>query len=479
MLRNCHGHNLFKGNIIKIFYHSLNEITQEALNSAAGGIFLYKIPNQAYQLLEDKVLLKLDWAKNQKPKLSLKKVVAFADEGSSNSDTDKITALIDAMTLKMDVQYKEIQSRSNHSIPEYDEDDKPMSPEAEAKFMQTFRYMFMDLKTKLKTTTKNHQASIQYLEAYQPPQARNEQSGRPSGSLPSNTHPDPKGMPNYGKFLKEPVSNKHKLEQIASAFLSDESSTVIQNKVPPKVGDPENFLIPCTFSKAFSCDALADLGASINIMPYSLYAKLSLESLKLTKMSVKEGIFLGHKVSGAGLEVNKAKINVIPKLPPATNVKGIRSFLGHANFYRRFIKDFSKIVRPLTKLLEKDTSFEFNDECHKAFNSLKENLTCTPVIVSPNWNLPFDLMCDASEFAVGAVLGQKDGKHFHPIYFASKTLNATQQKYTVTEKELMAVVFAFDKFRPYQILSKTIFYIDHSTLRYLFKKQDAKPGLIC
>ncbi|GKE11624.1 reverse transcriptase domain-containing protein [Tanacetum coccineum] len=90
-----------------------------------------------------------------------------------------------------------------------------------------------------------------------------------------------------------------------------------------------------------------------------------------------------------------------------------------------------------------------------------------------NWNLPFELMCDASDFAVGAILGQKDGKHFHPIYFASKTLNAAQQKYTVTEK-----VFAFDKFRPYLILSKMIVYTDHSTLRHLFKKQDAKPHLI-
>ncbi|GJZ39636.1 reverse transcriptase domain-containing protein [Tanacetum coccineum] len=158
---------------------------------------------------------------------------------------------------------------------------------------------------------------------------------------------------------------------------------------------------------------------------------------------VKKGIMLGHKVSGAGLEVDKSKVNVFS---PPTNVKGIRSFLGHAGFYRRFIKDFLKITRPLTKLLEKDTPFEFNNECHKAFNSLKEKLTCTPVIVSPNWNLPFELTRDASEFTVGAVLGQKYGKHFHPIYFASKTLNAAQQKYAVTEKELMAVDFAFDKF---------------------------------
>ncbi|GJZ33622.1 reverse transcriptase domain-containing protein [Tanacetum coccineum] len=146
------------------------------------------------------------------------------------------------------------------------------------------------------------------------------------------------------------------------------------------------------------------------------------------------------KIESESLDVDKAKINVISKLPPPTNVKGIRSFLGYAGFYQRFIKDFSKIARPLTKLLEKDIPFEFDDECHKAFNSLKEKLTCTPVIVSPNWNLPFELMCDASDFAVGVVLGQKDGKNFHPIYFASKTLNAAQQKYTVIEKELMAVM---------------------------------------
>ncbi|GJU54806.1 reverse transcriptase domain-containing protein [Tanacetum coccineum] len=193
---------------------------------------------------------------------------------------------------------------------------------------------------------------------------------------------------------------------------------------------------------------------------------------------VKEGIVLGHKVSSARLAVDKAKIDVISKLSLPTNIKSVRSFLGQAAFYRRFIKDFSNIARPLTKLLEKDTPFEFDDECQKAFESLKEKLTCAPVIVSPNWNLPFELMCDASDFAVGAVLGQKDGKNFHPIYFASKTLNPAQQKYTVTEKELMAVVFAFDKFRSYLILSKTIVHTDHSALRHLFKKQDAKPRLI-
>ncbi|GJU13358.1 reverse transcriptase domain-containing protein [Tanacetum coccineum] len=119
---------------------------------------------------------------------------------------------------------------------------------------------------------------------------------------------------------------------------------------------------------------------------------------------VKEGIVLGHKVCSVGLKVDKAKIDVILKLPPPTNIKGIRSFLRHAGFYRRFIKDFSKVARPLTKLLEKDTPFKFSDECQKAFELLEEKLTCAPVVISQNWILLFELMCDVSDFAVGAVL---------------------------------------------------------------------------
>ncbi|GJR86734.1 reverse transcriptase domain-containing protein [Tanacetum coccineum] len=138
---------------------------------------------------------------------------------------------------------------------------------------------------------------------------------------------------------------------------------------------------------------------------------------------VKEGIVLGHKSSGACIEVDRAKIDVIAKLPYPTNIKGVRSFLGHARFYRRFIKDFSMISKPMTKLLMKDVKFDFSDDCKKAFNILKEKLTTAPIIISPDWNVPFELMCDASDFAVGAVLGQRiDGK-FKPIYYASKTLN--------------------------------------------------------
>nr|GEX65636.1 reverse transcriptase domain-containing protein [Tanacetum cinerariifolium] len=233
----------------------------------------------------------------------------------------------------------------------------------------------MDLKTQLETVAKNHQASIRNLET-KFDRIADKQFGRPFGSLPSNTQPNPKGhnskayqpsqarnehvnavftrsddeptpqpktkdpkpatetplpkpykpkipypqclrkekmeaqygkflnmtrslrinvplvdilagMPNYGKFLKELISNKHKIEQIYAAFLSDESSAMIQNKVPPKLRDPRSFSIPCIFNKTFPCNALADIGASINLMPYSLYAKLSFKTLKPTKMCIR------------------------------------------------------------------------------------------------------------------------------------------------------------------------------------------------
>ena len=179
---------------------------------------------------------------------------------------------------------------------------------------------------------------------------------------------------------------------------------------------------------------------------------------------VKEVIVLGHKVSGSGIEIDRAKIEAISKLPYPTTVKAIRSFLGHAGFYRRFIKDFSKIARPMTQLLMKDAPFDFSQECKDAFDRLKQDLTQAPIMVTPNWDLPFEIMCDASDYAVGAVLGQRLNKHFQPIYYASKTMNPAQENYTTTEKELLVVVFAFDKFRQYLILSKTVVFTDHSAL---------------
>nr|GEV27906.1 hypothetical protein [Tanacetum cinerariifolium] len=193
---------------------------------------------------------------------------------------------------------------------------------------------------------------------------------------------------------------------------------------------------------------------------------------------VKEGIVLGHKISKKGIEVDKAKIKVISKLPHPTTVKGIRSFLGHAGFYRRFIKDLSRISRPITHLLEKNSPFIFSNECIQAFRTLKEKLTETLILIALNWDQPFELMCDASDYAVGAVLGQRVKKHFRPIHYTSKTMNQAENNYTTTEKEMLAVVYAFEKFRSYLIMNKSIVYTDHSALKYLFTKKDAKARLL-
>ncbi|KAK1617943.1 hypothetical protein QYE76_023460 [Lolium multiflorum] len=193
---------------------------------------------------------------------------------------------------------------------------------------------------------------------------------------------------------------------------------------------------------------------------------------------VNEGIVLGHKISERGIEVDRAKVEAIEKMPYPRDVKGIRSVLGHAGFYRRFIKDFSKISKPLTNLLQKDVPFVFDDDCKEAFETLKKALTTAPVVEPPDWNLPFEIMCDASDFAVGAVLGQRVDKKLNVIHYASKTLDAAQRNYATTEKELLDVVFACDKFRPYIVDSKVTIHTDHAAIRYLMTKKDAKPRLI-
>nr|GEZ22164.1 reverse transcriptase domain-containing protein [Tanacetum cinerariifolium] len=153
---------------------------------------------------------------------------------------------------------------------------------------------------------------------------------------------------------------------------------------------------------------------------------------------VKEGIVLGHKISKDRIEVDRAKVNVIAKLPHPTTVK----------------------------------------DCIKYFQTLKKKLTEAPILIAPNWDLPFELLCDASDFAIDAVLGQRHEKHFKPIHYASKTMNDAEYNYTTTEKEMLSVVYAFEKFQSYLIMNKSIVYTDHSTLKYLFAKKDAKARLV-
>nr|GFA71727.1 hypothetical protein [Tanacetum cinerariifolium] len=132
----------------------------------------------------------------------------------------------------------------------------------------------------------------------------------------------------------------------------------------------------------------------------------------------------------------------------------------------------------MTHLLEKNLPFIFSNECIQAFRTLTDKLTEAPILIAPNWDQPFELMCDASDYAVGAVLGQRIEKHFRPIHYASKTMNQAKANYTTTEKEMLAVIYAFKKFLSYLIMNKSIIYIDHSALKYLFAKKDAKARLL-
>ncbi|RVW13480.1 Retrovirus-related Pol polyprotein from transposon 17.6 [Vitis vinifera] len=173
---------------------------------------------------------------------------------------------------------------------------------------------------------------------------------------------------------------------------------------------------------------------------------------------VRQGIVLGHIISEKYIEVDKAKVELIVKLPSPTT------------------------------LLAKDAKFIWDERCQQnlygmkgvsiSFDQLKKFLTTTPIVRTPNWQLPFELMCDASDFAIGAVLGQREDGKPYVIYYASKTLNEAQRNYTTTEKELLAVVFALDKFRAYLVGSFIIVFTDHSALKYLLTKQDAKARLI-
>nr|GEX97869.1 reverse transcriptase domain-containing protein [Tanacetum cinerariifolium] len=221
------------------------------------------------------------------------------------------------------------------------------------------------------------------------------------------------------------------------AYLEDEFFGYFQIPINPPDQEKTTFICPCgTF--AYRRMPFGLCNAHGTFQRYTMLQMCEDTNLVLNwekyHFMVKKGIVLGHKISKNRLEVDHSKVDVIGKLPYPTTVKGVRSFLGHAGFYRRFIQDFSKIARPMTYLLEKQIPFLFSKDCIDAFETLKKKLTEAPILVVPNWNLPFELMCDASDFTICAVLGQRKTKHFQPIHYA--------------------------------------------TLKYLLSKQDAKPRLI-
>nr|GEV13421.1 reverse transcriptase domain-containing protein [Tanacetum cinerariifolium] len=394
-------------------------------------------------------------------------------------------------------------------------------------------------------------------------------------------------MPKFTSTIKSLLTNKDKLFQLAKIPLNENCSAMLLKKLPEKLGDPGKFPIPCDFSRINICHALVDLGASINLIPLSIWKNLSLPELTPTRMTLEladrfitrpkgaaEDVFVKvgkfHfltdfvvvdfkadprrsklkkflvflKISSGGnptstfkpilsdstlsltpfegsdfiLEEIKAYLkdeSISPEIDhadcdPEGDICLIEKLLNNDPFQlpsmdlkqREVVKAKSSIKEPpelelkdlpshleyaylegedkLIVINAKDLKDNEKKAPLKVFKShkrtLKKKLTEAPVLVVPDWNLPFELMCDASDFAISAVLGQRKTKHFQPVHYASKTMTEAQIHYTTTEKEMLFVVYAFENFRPYLILSKSIVYTDHSALKYLLSKQDAKPS---
>ena len=193
-------------------------------------------------------------------------------------------------------------------------------------------------------------------------------------------------------------------------------------------------------------------------------------TLKPTKcvFAKSEVTYLGHIISHDGIKVDPSKIQAVQSFPLPRNQHDIRSFLGLANYYRKFVKGFSKIALPLNRLLTKDVPFKWTNDCQRAFDELKQALTTTPVLAYPDFNKPFILSSDASNMAIGYVLSQigDDGKE-HVIAYGGRALNSAEKAYSVTEQEMLALISAVTHFRVYLLNNQFTVYTDHKALTWL------------
>jgi hypothetical protein len=196
---------------------------------------------------------------------------------------------------------------------------------------------------------------------------------------------------------------------------------------------------------------------------HQLYAKFSKCAFWLKEVSL-----LGHIITDGGIAVDPSKVRDVLNWSPPKNIPEIRSFLGLAGYYRRFIKGFSKIVKPLTTLLEKGKEFKWDEKCQASFEELKKRLTTTPVLIMPDIHKGFDVYCDAYQQGLGCVLMQ-EGK---VVAYASRQLRKHEQNYPTHDLELAAVVHALKIWRHYMIGNKCQIFTDHKSLKYIFSQKD-------
>lgn len=185
-----------------------------------------------------------------------------------------------------------------------------------------------------------------------------------------------------------------------------------------------------------------------------------------------EILFLGYVVTRHAIKPNPATIEKVKNFPLPTSIKEVRSFLGLASYYRRFINDFAKIARPLHELLKSTKRLTWNDEATKAFHTLKQKLVSEPILRKPDFNKPFEVVCDASIKGLGAILTQRTAEGIeYPIVFSSRALQGSEKNYGISKLELLAVVWSLKLYRPYLLGSKFQVTVisDHSALPGLLK----------
>ncbi|XP_070036243.1 uncharacterized protein [Nicotiana tomentosiformis] len=307
-------------------------------------------------------------------------------------------------------------------------------------------------------------------------------------------------IPKYAKYIKDIVAHKRRLTEFETVALTEECTSRVQNKLPQKLKDPGSFTIPqvdlraprpttvmlqlADRSIAYPEGVIEDVLLQIEI--FILPVDFIILDYKADK---NVPIILGRPLLATGNAIIKVReVKMIMKVENEEAVFNVYKAIQLSRHYEelsmisvvevdeqltdmveRFVEIF---MDDFSVLLEKDIPFKFDDACLKAFEELKGRLVTAPIIIAPDWAQPFELMYDASDFAIRPILGQKREKIFHSIYYTSKTLNPAQMNYIVTEKELLAVVWAFDKFRSYLMGIKVIIYTDHSAIRYILVEVD-------
>ena len=223
---------------------------------------------------------------------------------------------------------------------------------------------------------------------------------------------------------------------------------------------------------AFSKDFDSHLQNLTEIFDHLRAANLKMKPSKC-RFAVKKVVYLGHVISKDGVSTDPEKVRLVREFPVPKSQKDVRSFLGLANYYRKFIKDFSAIAAPLNALLSKDTNFEWTLDCQNAFDTLKNALSSAPILAYPDFSKPFILYTDASSTAISYILGQRDdqGKE-RVICYSGRALRQSEKRWSISERECLAVVEGIKNFRVYLANKKFLVQTDHSAIQFLQKTKD-------